>query len=284
MSEQTLFEYITGWLSARRMRGYIRRQKDWQTVVRFRDCSFFAGPDNKIEAALLRGRNYYDRNNFTAISHFVKPGYVCFDVGANIGVYSVILANVSGDPRNVHAFEPVDHVRKKLTNNAKLNGLKGLNVNDFALGSAPGTLAMHQIKEGHFRGGTSTFTLNKNVAKIGEGQFDVRQVEIRTLDQYVSEHVLDRVDFVKIDVEGFEIEVLKGAAETINRFKPTIILEYEESRHAEHADTLRKILFGSGYEVSEYISFKDTLVLSPFEFDHQPLHRNLLCWSPGPGS
>jgi FkbM family methyltransferase len=282
MANQTLFESAAGWLSRRRMMKYLKGVTNWRTVVRFRGCSFFADGNNKIEAALLRGDRQYDGNNFTAISHFVRPGSVCFDVGANIGVYSSVLAGISGDPANIHSFEPVEHVRRKLIANARLNGFGNIHVNPFALGSSPGTLVMHQIREGHFRGGTSTFVNKEIVTRLGQSQFESREVEIRTLDQYVGASDLSRVDFIKIDVEGFELEVLKGAIETLSKHKPTMILEYDEDRHSPEAGTMREVLSSIGYQVFEFAAYRDTLVLQPFDFERPPRNRNILCWHPPP--
>jgi len=281
MTETTLFGVLANWLSSRKRRKFLQGKAGWKSVVQFRGCSFFAGGDNKIEASLLRGERSYDRDNFTAILNFVKPGDVCFDVGANIGVYSVVFARVSGDAGNVHSFEPVGHIRDKLIANARLNGFDGLNVNSFALGSKPGTLAMHQVKEGRFRGGTSTFVDTENIAALGANEFVTREVEVKTLDQYVAEAGVERLDFVKIDVEGFELEVLEGAGDSLSRFKPTMILEYDEQRHGEQAASLRGLLHGNGYETYEFASFRDTLVLLPFDFDRQPKNRNILSWFPG---
>jgi FkbM family methyltransferase len=280
MIEPTLWKTFAGWLSKRRMRRFLSDKKDWKTVVRFRGCHFFAGGGGKIETALMRGERYYDRDNFSAISCFIKPGYVCFDVGANIGVYSTVLARIAGDAGLVHCFEPVDHVRARLRANARLNGMESMNINPFALGSQPGVREMHQIKEGRFRGGASTFVETENIAAIGESEFETREVEIKTLDQYVIDTGVNRVDFLKIDVEGFELEVLTGAADTLSKHRPTIILEYDEGRHGGQSGSLEGLLRGHGYLTYQFTLFGDTLVLLPFDFKRQPINRNVLCWNP----
>lgn len=280
MTESTVFGAVARWLSSRRLRKFLSGERDWRTVVRFRGCAFFAGDDNKIEAALLRGERHYDRDNFTAASSFVKPGHVCFDIGANIGVYSVVFAKLSGDASRVHAFEPVDHIRARLRANARLNGMETMNVNGFALGAESGVREMLQIKEGRFRGGASTFVRTENVDQIGEGEFEKRNVEVRTLDQYVLGARVTRVDFLKVDVEGFELEVLQGASNTLSTYKPTLILEYEEGRHGGQGGAIRELLSGHGYRAYKFVSFGDTLVLLPFDFTHQPFNRNVLCWNP----
>jgi FkbM family methyltransferase len=281
MPEATLFKTFARWTSRRKLRKFLLDKKDWKTVVRFRGCVFFAGGDNKIEAALMRGDRYYDRDNFAAVFSFVKPGYVCLDIGANIGVYSVIFGNLSRSAERVHSFEPVDHIRARLQANVRLNGMDSINVNGFALGSDPGSLEMLQIKEGRFRGGASTFVKTENVAEMGESEFEKCQVEIRTLDQYLVDVDLDRVDFVKIDVEGFELNVLRGAENTLSQFKPTIILEYDERRHGEQSDSIKELLRRHGYHTYQFTSFDETLVLLPFDFARQPINRNVLCWNPG---
>jgi FkbM family methyltransferase len=282
MSDMKLLQTVRNWRSRKRLMEFLRANERSGTIVRFRECRFFAGLDNKIEASLLRGERSYDHANFTAVTHFVKPGHVCFDIGANIGVYSVVFARLSGSARNVHAFEPVDHVRRKLTANAKLNDFGSLHINAFALGAGAGSLDMFQVKSGHFRGGTSTFIRNENVAALGDDEFVKRSVEIKTLDWYAADSELARVDFLKIDVEGFEFYVLEGAARAIARFSPAILLEYDETRNGRqgHGEKLRAFLDGHGYQAYEFTSFGDELALLPFAFDRQPRNRNLLCLNP----
>ena len=165
-----------------RRHAFIRQRKDWKTIVEFRGCKFWAGPDNKIESVLLQDNEKYDVCNFSAIEKLVNSGDVCFDIGANIGVYSTVLSRLSGDDFNVHSFEPVSHIRKRLTLNAKLNGFGNVNVNNFALGAAPETIDMNQIKEGVFRGGTSSFLKNENWQSLSEDDFETVPVEVKTLD------------------------------------------------------------------------------------------------------
>ncbi len=255
-----------------------------RTITTFRDCRFFAGPDNKIEVSLLRGGRAYDQANFTAVAHFVQPGHVCFDIGANIGVYSMVFARLSGAPDNVHAFEPVDHIRGRFRANARLNGFQSIHLNECALGSETGSLDMHQVKEGVFRGGTSTLVRNENIAALGEAAFVTRPVQVTTLDRYAAAAALERVDFLKIDVEGFELHVFEGAVETLARFRPTILFEYDDARHGEKSqrERMREILDGNGYRTFEFTAFRDRLAMLPFGFTHQPRNRNLLSVHHGP--
>jgi FkbM family methyltransferase len=276
-----LLQTVRDWRSRKRLMEFLRANPHSGTIVDFRGCRFFAGLDNKIEASLLRGERHYDLANFTAVVQLVKPSHVCFDIGANIGVYSVVFAGLTGSARNVHAFEPVDHIRAKLMANAKLNGFGPIHMNAFALGAEAGSLEMFQVKSGRFRGGTSTFIRNENVTALGDDEFVTRTVEVRTLDRYAADSELTRVDFLKIDVEGFEFFVLEGAARTIARFHPVILLEYDETRHGKqgHGEKLHAFLDGHGFQAYEFTTFGGNLALQPFAFDRQPRNRNLLCLS-----
>ena len=258
---------------------FMNTRSDWKQITQFRGCKVFVGPNNKIETVLLKNDGKYDDYNFAVIENIVNPGDVCLDIGANIGVYSMVLAELSGSSQNIHSFEPVRHIRNKLIANAKLNGFKSLHINDFALGAEPGKIDMYQVKEGVFRAGTSTFVENENFQTLDKEHFDVIPVDIKQLDHYVSEQDLTQVDFLKIDVEGFEWNVLQGGQETLKKFKPAIIMEYDFERHNEDhtPDNYRIFLEKNGYKSYEYTIGGGQLVLLPYYFDHTPINRNLLC-------
>jgi FkbM family methyltransferase len=264
-----------------REKRFLNKQKMWKQIANFKGCKFFAGPDNKLESSLLLPGENYDRNNFTAIEEIIKEGDICFDIGANIGIYSVVLSKLSGNAGNVHSFEPVNHIRQRLKANCKLNGFQDININNIALGAENSTVDMFQIKQGMFRGGTSTFVENDNVESLGKDKFDVCKVNVVQLDEYVKEQNLSKIDFMKIDVESFEWQVLQGGQKTIREFSPTILMEYDPARHAEKGDEnqFKEFFEKNDYQVYEFNVFGSNLILIPFDFDHMPIQRNILCFS-----
>lgn len=271
--------FVRELLSERRFRESTKGVDGWRTVVDFRGCKFFAGSDNKIEISIAKGDREYDRDNFLALDLLVNRGDICFDVGANIGVYSVKMAALTGSPENIHSFEPVEHIRNRFARNAKLNSFRKININDFALGANSRVENMYQVKKSHVRGGTSTFVENENIGSLGSESFDVREVAIQTMDSYVEERSLPGIDFIKIDVEGFEWEVLQGGVNVISRFKPIILMEFDKTRHErlETTSKFREMLNKNQYEVYEFSTFSNKLVLFPFDFTSQPRNRNILC-------
>lgn len=266
-------------LASRRRNAVLDRSSENISIVSFRGCHFFANRHNKIESRLLVGADNYDARNFAAITKFVHEGSVCLDVGANIGIYAAVMAKLSGSTGQVHAFEPVPHIRRKLRANLALNGFDWVRVNEFALGACEGVFDMYQVVEGEFRGGTSTFLRNENVERMGEEKFQRVPVQVKTLDNYANAASLEKVDFIKIDVEGFEWMVIKGGSKLIEKYKPTILMEYEESRHQECASEIQHYFEGKMYKVFQLMTFGGELVLVPFHFDHNPPGRNILCMS-----
>ncbi len=152
--------------------------------------------------------------------HVIRPGDVILDIGANIGNHTVYFGRICA-ASSIHAFEPVKDTFSILARNVKCNGLdETACLHQTALGSSNGKAAIKYFNE----------------TEIGSAQLqasDDGDMEIRRLDDYAFE----RIDFIKIDVEKFEVELLKGAKETLTRLSPAIFIEIFEENFNE-ADRL----------------------------------------------
>ena len=251
-------------------------------ILPFRGCKFLCGEVNKIELAIRKGRNWrghyrYDAANFSLIEYLVSHGDICFDVGANIGVYSNVLARISGDSGNIHSFEPVQHIFKKFKLNSSINGHHAVNANPLALGNEISKMEMYQIKPGLQRAGTSSFQINDNFEEIGIDNFDKVEVDIDTLDHYVESKGISQVDFIKIDVEGFEANVISGGQNTLEQYSPKIMIELDFIRHPKSdVDSLKSIFDRLDYTAFEYTFKKGKLSMTRYNFQDTPKGRNLL--------
>lgn len=141
---------------------------------------------------------------------FIPPGGVAIDVGANLGEWSVPLARAVGAPGTVICVEPNPAVAAALAATLRINNLGQARVCTAALSDrdGEGRLAVDPRDTGQSR-------------LSGQGL----TVSLRRLDGVVTEAGLSRLDLVKIDVEGHELAVLSGAAESLRRFRPALILE-----------------------------------------------------------
>lgn len=250
-----------------------------QIITHFMGAKFLAGRSNKIEAMLL-DRGEYDRENLTFCKSVIREGDVCLDVGANIGVYTTLFAKWVGSSGQVHAFEPVDHMRRKLRLNATINHLRNVRISPVALGDSNGYAEMNQIREGHFRGGTSCLIENENVLKIGRDQFTQVQVEMKTVDDYLSQNNVTQVDVVKVDIEGYELKFLKGARRLLVENRPILLMEHIKNRlqfmkidEREFQEIFQK----TGYECFELFSISGANYFIPYRFDRGMRGTNLFC-------
>ncbi len=178
-----------------------------------------------------------------AVRGFLPPGGVAIDVGANLGEWTMPLARRVGPDGRVLAIEPAPRAAMALGRTLAANALAQVELIRCALGDHDGEaeLAMPLVTSAR----ADTGTAHIGAAAAGH---EVATVTLRRLDALADEHRLDRLDLVKIDVEGHERLLLDGAAATLARFRPVLVIE---TGH-EGAGDRRAIcdqLAGLGYEM-----------------------------------
>ncbi|HUJ58275.1 MAG TPA: FkbM family methyltransferase [Kofleriaceae bacterium] len=186
-----------------------------------------------IEDELERSGNW-EPHVARAIAFFMRAGGTFVDVGANIGYHALWVALSRPDARVV-CFEPNPSVRDELVRNVALNELATVDVRPYALGDGERTVALYAHTGRAYNRGSSSMN---DVALPGERAERI-EVEMRTLDRALPAEL--RVDVVKIDTEGYEAAVLRGARELIARCRPVIVLELEARLVADPVATLREI-------------------------------------------
>ncbi|MCU0561213.1 MAG: FkbM family methyltransferase [Desulfobacterales bacterium] len=156
---------------------------------------------------------------FEIYRRFAAPGTVAVDVGANLGIHALVLAACVGKGGKVHAFEPVPSICARLAENLKLNGVANVELHPEALGNASGEVV---------------FDANPSDFNIGKGRVTSQGnviVPIDTLDECLREEPLP-VSLIKIDVEGHELEVLKGGVDTLEKQRPVLVMEFNPSEYS----------------------------------------------------
>ncbi len=176
-------------------------------------------PRSPVEESVNGGRMLLDLDDYVqrkiwyrsfepvtarALGRLLRPGDMAFDVGANVGFYTLLFASRVGPSGSVHAFEPVNG--DVLEANLELSGLQNVFVSRTAAGAAPGTVAIgrHAGAEG----------LSSGAWRRGPA-LEALEVEQVTLDDYVEAHVPGQIRLVKIDVEGMEPDVIAGLTRTL---------------------------------------------------------------------
>jgi FkbM family methyltransferase len=250
-----------------------------EVLVRFRfrnhGCRMVCRPRHHVEAGLLRDIGHALRLQ-EMIADFLGHG-VFVDVGANVGTFSVPLAKAF-PATTVIAFEPNPPAHECLARNVALNGLRNVVVRAEGVGESPGTLVLYGFAGEDL--GQSSFLRPTRHSEVPREI----PVPVVRLDDVLA--VADRpIDAIKIDVQGQELAVLRGARMVIERHRPPVLLEHEDTNFAQPAEAsaakqgLAGYFAAAGYEVF-YVSRKDPDLLFPVRWD-QPLNGDLLALPAG---
>lgn len=179
-----------------------------------RNCDFQADALAKTGKPHIQS----ELNNILAIAGTVPEGGLCLDAGANIGLVAIPLAHLMRERKGrVVAFEVQRMIYYALCGAAALNDLDNLVAIQAGLGDEMGEIAMPPVDYGAPQDFGQLSLVNAAKAQAGAETVDV--VTIDSLD-------LERLDFLKIDVEGMELQVLRGGHETIAKFRPWCWIEY----------------------------------------------------------
>lgn len=200
---------------------------------------------------------YYSKSYDDIILRFILKcskefGGSFFDIGSNIGFYSVRLARLMPHSQKTYAFEPVSSNFKRLKENASLNGLKNIEVFKIALSNEPGEAKI--VMREDFKGGASTGNASLAISEDADAGFEYEIIECKRLDDFMREHVIDPIGVVKIDVEGHEDLCFLGARDTFARSRPIIFSEVNNWYFEKRGIKSGKALFESLPE--KYITFK----------------------------
>lgn len=191
-----------------------------------------------------RGFEYNER---LLTLRLLRPGDVYMDVGANIGLYTLLAADRVGVAGKVFAFEPVSHIYERLLENVRLNGLRNVTSERLAVSDSGGELTI-----------TTAGTGFDAWSSLGQpymgGELSREQVQTVSLDDFAAEQaLLGKVTMMKLDVEGWESRVLQGAGAILSRDDaPTLFVEFTEAAAANAGSSCKElhgVLTSYGYEM-----------------------------------
>ena len=177
-------------------------------------------PIDLIQSEIVDDGTFYEIDVLEKLQPYIKKNAVILDIGANIGNHSVYWA-VKSNTKRVYSFEPVQDTFKILKKNVEINDLNN-KIKIFNIG-----LSNRKIN------GSVSFYDRRNIGGTPVKQNPNGNLSLDKLDNIKIKE--NAVDFVKIDVEGHELEVLQGARETLIKYKPTVFIEaFPDSRPKVH--------------------------------------------------
>lgn len=183
------------------------------------------------------------------INRMLRPGQVAIDIGANVGMHSVIMANRVGPTGHVVVFEPDPHPMGRLRRNMALNGIDWVTTVEAAVSarSETRTFYLHDDSIGNFANASLV------AANVGKQTASV-EMQVVSIDEWMRDNPLPRVDVVKLLAQGEEFNALQGMRGLIERDRPKIFFLYEPSywqrQDLELMDAV-KFFASHGYGVQE---------------------------------
>ena len=198
-------------------------------------------------------------NEFAFIDSVLQEDMVMIDVGANDGLFTIFAARRVGKKGRVLAFEPSTREFARLQANIRMNRLRNVKAFAKAASNETGVAQLKICEYGHE--GQNTLGEFPYAVK----QAEVQVVEICRLDEFLQIEKLQRLDVMKIDVEGAEYKVLQGSEETIRKFRPIILLELLDKalRHqGNSAAQVVQFLLDLDYNIYDFSTISGRLVVS----------------------
>lgn len=186
---------------------------EFETIAQTTDgVRFCCLRENLIERSIL-DFGQWEPAETAIVKKCIGPGSVVFDIGANIGYFSLLMSKCVGQNGEVHCFEPTSYGFRRLKGNVALNAnlpVQNLRLNNLALSSSCGNAI--EAFEARFSSKVLAFA-------------EAERVELLTLDFYFFSSGLSRIEFIKIDVDGYDYEVIKGAEVVLRKYRPIVMAE-----------------------------------------------------------
>ncbi|MFA7236346.1 MAG: FkbM family methyltransferase [Phycisphaeraceae bacterium] len=200
--------------------------------------------DRLGKAVYLKG--YSDRTHAEFLHRALRPGMVYFDVGAHMGQFTLIGSKRVGPAGRVHAFEATSETFGQLQRNVALNGLTNVTLNRAAIFEKPGVLELQVCVRGK-----GEFNAIGKPLRPEEEVVGVERVPGITIDDYCRENGVGHIDLMKIDTNGAELQVIRGARRTLRAMTGlTLVVEFNRANNAGHGyrpEDLRNEFESLGY-------------------------------------
>jgi FkbM family methyltransferase len=177
----------------------------------------------------------YEPGNFNFLKEQCKKNDVILDIGAHIGLFATVAAKIVGPNGKVIAFEPAPKTNALLQQTISINKLQGIvQIRNEAMGKQVGKTIFF-ISEG------DADNSNSMVSYLHDRKLHSINVTVLTVDDFIKQQQLNKVDFIKIDVEGAEYDTLQGATFTLKNLRPACILAIHPEPITVKGDKLEDI-------------------------------------------
>lgn len=201
----------------------------------------------------------YEKNEIDYLYSVLKNGDTFIDIGGNIGLFSLNASKIIGNNGKVYAFEAFKPNYEKFLGHLTINNSKNVTLEHLAVTDKNGSIDI-LYNDNYDNVGMASSYLEQFTAK--------ERVKSISLDNYVREHQITKIDLIKIDIEGGEFSALQGMKEILSLYQPKIIIEInnialKSSDHSE--EELIRLLVDKGYSQTKVLSKNENSYNAVFE-------------------
>jgi FkbM family methyltransferase len=205
----------------------------------------------------------YEPNTAVVLKRLLAPGSIFLDVGANIGLFTLLGARWVGDTGRVISFEPSERERRRLEEHVAINRLSNVTIVDQAVGAHDGTVDL-RVAQAEYAG---LNTVGETFCYPGVQVVETRRVPQVKLDRVVEQEGLRALSVVKLDIEGAEYSALQGAEHILRVHRPVFIIEIVVAAlrltGGATPEAIARLLKAASYRL--YTISEETAALSPVD-------------------
>lgn len=216
-----------------------RRARRWLPALpiplRLPFGAWWLAQNSELDVRLMGKGDSFEGGERKFVACFLRPGMTVLDVGAHHGLYSLLASRHVGQTGKVVAFEPSPRERRRLMRHLHLNACRNVTVQPYALAAESG-VADFFVVEG------SQDWCNSLRPPAVEQRTSKIHVEVRRADDVIEDLEVQRVDFIKLDVEGAELHFLRGAVRVLWDMRPAILAEVQDCRTQAWGYAAREII------------------------------------------
>jgi FkbM family methyltransferase len=229
------------------------------------------GTKMNLDISNLVDHCIYFSTDQKALDNFIgnlKSSDTLVDIGANIG-YTTLLFSKACSKGKILSIEPSKELFNTVESHLQLNGIKNVTCLNIGLGDQEKTAMLYKVSE-------NNSGMNR-VFENTETSYNSESVKIKTLDAVLSEQKIEKVNAIKIDVEGYEFKILKGALNTIKTNKPILFIEIDDLNLKEQHTSPKEVfnfLKDLNYSIQEATTLKPVAI----EKDHTGVHFDIICF------
>ena len=196
---------------------------------------------DKYIGLAMREYGEFSEIEYSLMSKFIMKGDVVFDIGANIGAFTVPFAKKVGKLGEVYAFEPQRIIYDILQNNVNKNNLSNTRIFNVGVGENEEELELNDIdysEVGNFGGVSFKYESSSFTKNIKDKKY---KVKVTNLDKLME---IKKCNFIKMDVELMELDILKGGRNFLKKFRPILWIE----NHQSYPNKINKFLLENDYD------------------------------------